>query len=425
MNSSYEQAVQRLFDLQRFGIKLGLENIGRLLSRLGDPRPGRQTVIIGGTNGKGSVSAMLASIGRAAGLRTGLFTSPHLTSFTERIQIDGRRITRQEVTAAAARLWEALEPFRRSGEPEPITFFEMLTAMAADYFHRNGVELAVMEVGLGGRLDATNALPRDLVILTDISIDHVEYLGHTVARIVDEKAALFRPGVPAIAAGGLENAGELIVAQAAKAGCPLTLLGRDFTYRVADGRLSLRCGGEEIADLVVPLKGSHQYRNAAIAVCAARQLGITDPATIRAGLAATVWPGRLEAFPGRPSWLLDAAHNPGGAAVLASALVGEPRPDVWLMTCLGDKDIAGVVERIAPLVGKVICTTLPMDRAISPEKLAAIVRPFNSEVHLAADPDEGMALAQRLAGPDGRILVAGSIYLLGHVRGKLTGETGP
>jgi len=153
--------------------------------------------------------------------------------------------------------------------------------------------------------------------------------------------------------------------------------------------------------------------------------GITDPATIRAGLAATVWPGRLEAFPGRPSWLLDAAHNPGGAAVLASALVGEPRPDVWLMTCLGDKDIAGVVERIAPLVGKVICTTLPMDRAISPEKLAAIVRPFNSEVHLAADPDEGMALAQRLAGPDGRILVAGSIYLLGHVRGKLTGETGP
>ena len=425
MNSSYEQAVQRLFDLQRFGIKLGLENIGRLLSHLGDPRPGQQTVIIGGTNGKGSVSAMLAAIGRAAGRRTGLFTSPHLTSFTERIQIDGRRIERREVTAAAARLWETLEPFRRSGEPEPITFFEMLTAMAADYFHQNGVELAVMEVGLGGRLDATNALPRDLVILTDISIDHVEYLGHTVARIVDEKAALFRPGVPAIAAGGLENAGDLIAARADAAGCPLALLGRDFTYRIADGRLSVRFGDKEIHALTVPLRGSHQYRNAALAVCAAWQLGIDDPAAIRAGLANTVWPGRLEPFPGRPSWLLDAAHNPGGAAVLAAALAGERRPDVWLMTCLGDKDIAGVVERIAPLVGQVVCTTLSMDRAISPEKLAAIVRPFNPAVHLAADPDEGMALAQRLAGPEGRILVAGSIYLLGHVRGKLTGETGP
>jgi dihydrofolate synthase/folylpolyglutamate synthase len=424
MNEAYEQTVQRLFSLQRFGIKLGLVNIGRLLGLLGDPRPGRQTVIVGGTNGKGSVCAMLSAIGRAAGRRTGLFTSPHLVSFTERIQIDGRRIDQDEVVALGRLLWEKLEPHRVGGQPEPITYFEMLTAMAATYFAERGVELAVMEVGLGGRLDATNALPRDLVVLTDISIDHEEYLGDTVIKIVDEKTALFRAGVPAVASGGLGEAATRIVQQAKVVGCPLALLDRDFSFAVRDGRLTVTTPEGVYEDLPVPFAGAHQYRNTAVAVRAALALGITDPDAIHRGLAQAAWPGRLESFAGQPQWLLDCAHNPGGALALAAAMP-KHAPTIWLMTAMGDKDIRGILTPLAPLVDGVVCTTLPMTRAVPAARLAEMVRPFHGRVAVEADPDRAMGHAATLAGPDGRVLVAGSIFLVGRVRGRLTGETGP
>jgi len=338
MSDAYVQAVQRLFDLQRFGVKLGLVNIGRLVKLLGEPQAGRRVAIVGGTNGKGSVCAMLAAIGQAAGLRVGLFTSPHLVSFTERIQVNGARIARHDVVEISRLLWNVLQPYRKPEEPEPITFFEMLTAMASFFFHRQQVDLAVMEVGLGGRLDAVNALRRDLVVLTDLSIDHREYLGGEIASIVAEKTALFRPGTPAIATGGIDDAAQLIAAQAEKAGCPLALLDRDFDFEARGGKLTVFTGGKAYAELPVPLAGPHQYRNTATAVRAAVELGIDDAKTLRRGLAATRWPGRLERFAREPEWLLDCAHNPGGAEALAAALPPHA-PTIWLMTAMGDKDI--------------------------------------------------------------------------------------
>jgi dihydrofolate synthase/folylpolyglutamate synthase len=424
MNDGYEQTVERLFALQRFGMKLELTNIRRLLSLLGNPQPGHRTVIVGGTNGKGSVCAMLAAIGRAAGRRTGLFTSPHLVSFTERIQIDGDRISRSEVVELGRLLWNVLEPHRRPGEPEPITYFEMLTAMAAFHFYRRNVELAVMEVGLGGRLDAVNALPRDAVVLTDLSIDHEEHLGRTLASIVEEKTALFRADAPAIASGGVDDAAELIVAQVAKIGCPLAMLDRDFRYVAKNGRLDLIVDDRRWIDLPVPFAGPHQFRNTATAVRAALALGIDDAETIRRGLDAAVWPARLELRPGEPTWLLDCAHNPGGARALAAALTPH-RPTVWLVTAMGDKDLNGIAAPLAPLVDRVVCTTLDMARALPAAKVADFVRPYNPRVDVESDPDRAMDLAASLAGPAGRVLVAGSIYLVGRVRGRLTGETGP
>lgn len=425
MSASYRETVERLFSLQRFGIKMGLANIVRLLKLVGNPRPGKRVVIVGGTNGKGSVGAMLEAIGRAAGLKTGLFTSPHLVSFTERLRINGERISRADVVRFGNELWEALEPCRQAGESEPITYFEMLTAMAALYFQENGVDLAIMEVGLGGQLDSTNALPRDLVVLTDIAFDHERYLGNTLEQIVQDKTALFRPGCRAVAAGGVDNAADLVAARADQLAAPLVLLGRDFDFKPGgDATLNLTLPDGELTELPVPFAGAHQFRNVAVAVQAALELGISDPQIIHAGLAQATWPGRLEPFPGNPSWLLDCAHNPHGAGALAAALRPH-EPTVWLMTAMSDKNVAGIIAPLAPLVSSVICTTLPMDRAVPANELAALVRPHNHRVTVKADPDEAMTEAVRQAGPEGRILVAGSIFLVGHVRGRLTGETGP
>ncbi|MDP8225469.1 MAG: folylpolyglutamate synthase/dihydrofolate synthase family protein [Candidatus Lernaella stagnicola] len=428
MNEAYRQRVERLFDLQRFGIKLGLKNIARLLRDLGDPRPGKRVVIVGGTNGKGSTSAMLASIGQAAGLKTGLFTSPHLVSFTERIQINGERIKPTDVVELADHLWDTLEPYRVAGEPEPITFFEMLTAMAALYFSRQNVDLAIMEVGLGGRLDATNALPRDLVVLTDIYLDHQQYLGDTIDAIARDKASLLRTGVPAIATGGADGAIEPIVEVAAEVGAPLQVMVRDFQEDRSQRTKSIpqwSNGRYVLHDLPVPLAGGDiQFRNTSAAIAAAVTLGIHDEDTIRRGLAATRWPGRAELFDGPPRWFLDCAHNPAGATMLLHEWPAADRV-VWLFAGMKDKDLAGIAATLAPHVSSVVCTELPMPRAATAEDLAAHVRPYNENVTVVTDPDAAMSAAADAAGPTGLAMAAGSIFLVGHVRGRLTGETGP
>ena len=305
MDERYLAAVNRLFSLQVFGMKLGLTNIERMLSLFGNPRAGLRTVLIGGTNGKGSISAMLASIARAAGLRTGLFTSPHLVSFTERIQIDGERIAHEDVVALTDELWSLIEPYRQAGEPEPTTFFEALTAFATAYFHRQQVELGVIEVGLGGRLDATNALPRDLVVIADMALDHCDVLGDSLAQVVAEKAALFRENVPVVASGGLPGAAEMIIGHAVAANAPLALLDRDYSFTARDREIDLHVGGETLRALPVPLAGRHQWRNTATAVRAALALGITDIGVLRRGLRETTWPGRSDEFPGEPQGLLE------------------------------------------------------------------------------------------------------------------------
>ncbi len=424
MNEAYRRAATRLFDLERFGMKFGLNNTTRLMSLVGEPRPARQTVLIGGTNGKGSVTAMLESIARAHGQRTGMYTSPHLVTMTERIQVNGERIAPEDVVHLSDELWAALEPYRRPGEPEPITFFELLTVMAALHFSRRNLDLAVVEVGLGGRLDAVNVLPRDAVVFTDIAIDHADILGDTVAHIVAEKAALMRPGCPAIASGGLPGVNELLIKHAQEVGAPLFLLDRDFSFVSHAASIDLMFEGKSLTDLPVPFAGAHQYRNAALAVRAALALGLNDEAAIRRGLIAAKWPGRLERIAGAPEWLLDCAHNPAGAQVLAAAL--EPHePTIWLAAIMGDKDVDGVVEALAPRVTSAVCTMLKMKRALPAETLAAKVEAAGCPARVESNVEKAMDLARDLAGTNGRVLVAGSIFLVGFVRGQLTGEHGP
>lgn len=424
MSDAYRRAATRLFDLERFGMKLGLSNTTRLMSLVGDPKPARRTVLIGGTNGKGSVSAMLSFIAQAHGWRTGLFTSPHLVTMTERIQVDGQRISPDEVVALSDELWRALEPFRRAGEPEPITFFELLTVMMALHFSRQNLDLAVVEVGLGGRLDATNVLARDAVVLTDIAIDHSEILGDSLAHIVAEKAALMRAGCPTIASGGLPGVSGLLIEHADQVDSPLFLLDRDFSFAAHGNEIDLSFDGGELRGLPVALAGPHQWRNAAVAVRAAIALGLRDEDAIRRGLAATKWPGRLEAFPGSPAWLLDCAHNPAGAEALAAALPPH-EPTVWLAAMMGDKDSRGVLEALAPRVSTIVCTSLDMKRALPAALLGERAAGFGRPVHVEGDTLRAMNLARELAGPSGRVLATGSIFLVGFVRGQLTGEQGP
>lgn len=417
-SATYRQTVERLFGLHRFGIRLGLDGIERLLELAGRPRPGKRIVIVGGTNGKGSVCAMLSAIARRAGLRVGLYTSPHLVSFTERIQINGERISPERVTAIAGRLWDKL------GADGLVTYFEMVTGIAAVHFAENDVDLAVMEVGMGGRLDATNALPRELVAITDLAMDHEQHLGSRLADIVAEKTALFRPGIPAVASGGIADAAARVAADAARAGAPLALLDRDFSFREREADFDFSNHARTIASLPLPLAGRHQLRNAAVAVQAALTLGFADEEVIREGLRGTVWPGRLERFPGAPEWLLDSAHNPAGAQVLAAALPPH-QPTVWLCAAMGDKDVDGIIAPLAGKVDAVVCTEVNWPRALPAPELAAKMRAHLADVTVEADPDRAMETAAAKAGSAGRVLTAGSIFLVGHVRGRLTGETGP
>ncbi len=328
------------------------------------------------------------------------------------------------MVALTDELWSLIEPYRQAGEPEPTTFFEALTAFATAYFHRQQVELGVIEVGLGGRLDATNALPRDLVVIADMALDHCDVLGDSLAQVVAEKAALFRENVPVVASGGLPGAAEMIIGHAVAANAPLALLDRDYSFTARDREIDLHVGGETLRALPVPLAGRHQWRNTATAVRAALALGITDIDVLRRGLRETTWPGRLEEFPGAPQWLLDCAHNPAGAQTLVDALP-EHHPTVWLCAVMHDKDIDGILELIAPQVDRIVCTTLPMPRAAKPADLVAKAGRFGKPITAVADTRAAMDEAARQAGPGGRVLVAGSIFLVGFVRGHLTGEQGP
>lgn len=424
VNDDYRREVERLFDLQRFGMKFGLDNIRRMLKLLDAPRAGKRTVLVGGTNGKGSITAMLAAICRVAGLRTGMFTSPHLVSFTERIQIDGERIGKDDVVKLTQRLWEVLEPYRRTGEPEPTTFFEALTAIATRYFHEQDIDLGIVEVGLGGRLDATNALPRELLVLSDLALDHGDVLGDTLEHVIAEKAALMQPGLLVIASGGMEGAAELLIEHAGKIGAHLQLLDRNFSFAPAGERFDLIAGERHLRDLPRPFIGKHQFRNAATAVRAALALGIDDEQIIRQGLDEALWPGRYETFPGQPSWLLDCAHNPAGAAMLADTITPHA-PTIWLTAGMADKDINGILSQIAPKVDAIVCTDMAMARSLPAARLAEMAAQFGKPVSFETDPRKAMEKAGDLAGPDGRVLAAGSIYLVGFVRGILTGEQGP
>ena len=417
---TYRETLAYLYGLSRFGIKPGLERIRALLQALGNPQERVRFVHVAGTNGKGSTAAFLASILRAGGYRTGLFTSPHLVRFTERIRIDGAEIGEAAVISLVARTIAAAPP--------GATFFEIVTAIAYLHFTEQGVELAVVEVGMGGRYDATNAGDGLLAIITPVSLDHCEYLGDTLAAIAAEKAGIIRPGRPVVLGPQPGEAAAVLAEAGRSAGSPVYRGGMDFLGSWEGAGLQYRGLRRELAGLAPGIGGRYQAENAAVALAAAELLAdngfpLAEEA-LRAGLAAARWPGRMELFAGEPRILLDGAHNPAGATALAASLVVVPRRRLILVVgVMGDKDWPGILAPLLPLAQQLVAVEPALERACPAAELAAFAVSRGVPGVAAGSVAQGLAWARDEAGNDDLILVCGSLYTVGEARAVLTEVT--
>lgn len=403
----YARLLERLFAARRFGVVLGLARMRELLARLGDPHRRLGAIVhVAGTNGKGSTSAMVAAMARAHGARTGLYTSPHLTTVRERIRVDGAPVGRAELVAAARQVAAA-------GGDE-LTFFEQLTAMAMVELARHKPAVTVLEVGLGGRLDATNVVDSAVAVVTGVALDHQAVLGDTLELIAGEKAGIFRRGRPAIvgASGEPQAVPTLVAAARALGAAPVVELDAAALAQVP--RLRLR--------------GEHQRANAAAALAAVRALvgaGVLpdDPDARARGLLEAEHPGRLEEVAGAPRIVLDGAHNPHGAAALARALAAWPRPRVLVLAVARDKDLGALLAALVPAVDAVVATAFQQDRALPADELAAAVAARWPALVGGSAPALASALASArgVAGPTGTVVVAGSLFLVGEARALLLG----
>jgi dihydrofolate synthase/folylpolyglutamate synthase len=413
-----------LFSLEQFGIKLGLEQIGALVERLGRPDASFASIVIAGTNGKGSVSAMVERGLRAAGYRTGRYISPHLIRLEERFAIDGDDVDAAALDAAATRLRAAAAAL-----PFPPSFFEATTAIALDLFREAGVDVAVLEVGLGGRLDATNIVHSIAEAITAIDFDHEAYLGHTLDAIAREKAGVIEPGSVVVVGANPEPVWHIMRDAAATAGASALYAPEGVTMEAAvvggRTRLRLRTPREDYGELTLALRGRHQADNALTAVRLLEELSSRTPraipaAAIRTALTDVAWPGRLEMFRWRGAdILLDGAHNPAGARALASYLdetYGRRLPIV--VGAMRDKDLAGLVAALAPVASHLVCTSASTARAASPAELAGAARAVAPDVTVFEDlsPMDALVRARALGDP---VVVAGSLYLVGEVRAAL------
>lgn len=426
-------ASARLFALQRFGAVPGLERVRALLERLGRPDLAFDAVLVAGTNGKGSTVASLDAMLRAGGVRSGRFVSPHLTSPGERVTVDGTSLSDAAFEAASEEVLPHVEAIGA-------TFFEALTALACLRFAEAGVRTAVFEVGLGGRLDATNALEPVASAIAQVALDHQSVLGDTLVAIAREKAGVLRPGRPAWTSAEGE-ARAAIVAQAARIGAPLRVLGVEARVDEVRGlgwgglELDVRRPSGEALRLRTPLAGRHQAANVALAALLAGELGVA-PDDVAHGAAATRWPGRAETVRvvrfgvEGPRVILDGAHNPAAARALAALLDETGTRPALVLGVARDKDVAGIAAELVPRAGGVHVTRAALSpRALPPDELAARVRAAGGRVDGVHDDPraafDAAAESAGLLGPDVPVLVAGSLYLVGELRPWLLGEPLP
>lgn len=411
----YQESLDYLYGLQHFGIKLGLENIRILLTRLGHPEARFPIVHVAGTNGKGSVCATLAEILQRAGYRVGLYTSPHLHTFGERIRVDGVPLAEPQI---AALTW-AVRHHCTGLSP---TFFEFTTAMALQHFAASEVEVAILEVGMGGRLDATNAVSPCLSVITSVSLDHTEHLGADLAAIAAEKGGIIKTGVPVVIGRQDEEALSVLLARAEACRAPAVLFGRD--YRWAAGTLDFSGPGLEMEALEPGLAGSHQRDNLALAlavIALLRQQGLVVPeSAIRAGVTAVRWPGRLEAWDdGRI--LLDGAHNGAGATALAAYLQEQQVAGIhWVVGIKADKAADALLAPLLPLCRGLYCTTPPGVAGVPPERLAASAAALGVPAQVFAEPRAALEAARDARRGDELVVVAGSLFLVAAVRAMLS-----
>jgi dihydrofolate synthase/folylpolyglutamate synthase len=452
---SYSETINYIYNLQKHGIKFGLSNITRLVSILGNPHKSFPSVHVAGTNGKGSTSAFIASILKISGLKVGLFTSPHLVSFTERIRVNSEEITEYEVMSLTEEIRSKVVDFSP-------TFFEVVTALAFLYFQRKRIDIAVIEVGMGGRLDATNILMPEVSVITRIDYDHREYLGDTISEIAYEKAGIIKDSIPVVISSQAPDVLEVIEAKAKEKNSEVYLYGRDFSAVLKREDPSGICfdyfGGDsfDIHDLYLPLIGEHQMQNATVAIKAVElinermlippnppllkggmgglktcHLSLVTHHSIRKGLASTRWPGRLEIIQDNPSILIDGAHNPAAAVVLSRALkknfLGIYKRIILILGIMGDKDIEGIMKPLLPIASEIILTSPGYERAAPPAKLAGIAASLGfPEVRVAPCVKDAIEMAKNsslVTRHSSLIVITGSFYTIGEAE-EVLGQKG-
>jgi dihydrofolate synthase/folylpolyglutamate synthase len=417
---TYQEALDYLTSLGRFGVKLGLERTEALLHELGDPQDLFQGVHVAGTNGKGSVCAMVASVLQSAGYRVGMMPKPHLISYTERIQVDQRPIDEADFAALLTEIRPVIS--KVASDLGPPTEFEILTSAALYYFARAGIDLLVCEVGLGGRLDSTNVLDLGVSVITNIALDHTQHLGSTLEAIAAEKAGILKPDSLAIT-GAQPPALAVIEAKAREQQIPLLRLGQEIEVSAVDKdwsgiQATITTPAGTYRDLRVPLLGLYQADNAALAVAAvdalrSRGWDISDGA-LRDGLARTHWPGRLEVIDRNPIVLVDGAHNPAGLerSLAAVQKLARVRPLVIVFGAMRDKDLPSMLRLLHTVGAPVIFSRIDWHRAAPP---AALAEQFQGESETAEFSAEAVSRARERAGRDGIVFVCGSLYLVGEV----------
>ncbi len=426
MAESYQACLTYLYGLQKHGIKLGLETIQGLLAQCNHPERQFQVLHIGGTNGKGSSAAMTASILRAANIRVGLYTSPHLVDFRERIQVQGEQISESRVVDLTNR-------FRGNSHSTCCpTFFETTTAMAFKYFSEENVEVAVIEVGMGGRFDATNVCDPLGVLVTNVSFDHEFYLGHTLEAIAYEKAGIIKSGAPVVL-GPMESAAQAVIQQRANdEGASVCQYGHEFSIEIhEEGMFDYKGVTHEYSKLPCALKGSHQFINAACALALVESSvmpsRVIPEDAILQGLGSVKWDGRLEILKTNPLMVGDGAHNPAAAIMLAhhlEAMLGEvpARKLILVIAMMQDKNIEACLDALLPLAHIVICTQIEHARSATVHMLQVKIHQEGLYVHGAATPFDAVALATQLSDPQDLICVTGSLFLVGAVKSLLAGS---
>jgi dihydrofolate synthase/folylpolyglutamate synthase len=428
----YQKSLDYLYSFVDFSLTRGMQikpdqfNLDRMrafMAALGNPEHAYPILHVAGTKGKGSVSAFCSSVLQAEGYKVGLYTSPHLHDYVERIQVNGKAMPHGELT----RLLEAIKP--AIGAVAELTTFEITTGLALYFFQQEGVDAAVLEVGLGGRLDATNIVSPATCVITSISYDHTQILGHTLTEIAGEKAGILKPGIPVVCSPQAEEALLAIQRIAGERGAPMTLVGRDWLFaageRSLDGQsFKIWPAGEsgEAHEYHIPLLGSHQVENAATAFAAIevfsqRTLPVSAQA-LRRGLAEARWPGRFELLQRQPAVVIDSAHNRDSALRLRQALDDyfPNRPVTWVFGASDDKDIEGIAAELAPRVKRVIAVKSFHPRAAEAEKLAAIVSSYGTAARIIPDVAEAMRVAMDGAAEEEVVLAAGSIFVAAGAR---------
>ena len=404
-----------LKSLEKSGINLGLGEISAVMDRLGNPQNEYRSILIAGTNGKGSTAAMLSSMLSSAGLKVGLYTSPHLSDFRERIRVNNVLIDESELAVLAGES-------RRVSEGK-LTYFEFATALAFLHFRRRGVDIAVLETGMGGRLDATNLVNPELSIITNISADHMEYLGKNLTQIAREKAGIIKKNGICITGVRYKPALAVLEETCRLRRSKLLVLRKDMGVRVKEGGgFEYRGLSKTFHDLRIPLVGSHQRDNAALALAAVEVLGekgfLISESRIREGLAGTRWEGRLEIMSRSPLVILDGAHNPAGISALLKALAGNfsYRKLIFVFGVLKDKKYKAMLGRICRAADRVFLTTPASDRALPPEQAG----PIQANTVVEKRPALALQKALLCAGPEDIVCVAGSLYLVAEIREILT-----